>query len=88
MFPHQGFVGHVRLLLELHQPPLQVVAGALRLLPEMLLPLFLPLQPLPLQLPDRRRTQPFSAHAACVHSPVSKLPCERQGTGFHKFGVH
>ena len=56
----QGLVGHVGLLLELPQPSLQVVAGALRLLPEMLLPLLLPLQPLALQLPPRRRTQHLS----------------------------
>lgn len=50
---YQSLVGHVGLVLQLNQPPLQLVPGPLRLLPQLLLSL----QALPLHL----RRQAFGA---------------------------
>lgn len=46
---YQSLVGHVSLILQLNQPPLQIVPGSLGLLPQLLLSL----QTLPLHLKDR-----------------------------------
>lgn len=46
---YQSLVGHVSLILQLNQPPLQLVPGSLGLLPQLLLSL----QTLPLHLNDR-----------------------------------